>query len=145
MLEQAASMFDGMQTMMKKLKKASYEVHMKEFRRTYGDMIREMTDHTGAGEDKRRAAGDVADAFIDSVRRRFEKNGKISGTVQVDLNFFMIYYVFPAILLTEHEDAKIVADVLCEKWGEAFKNSKIGYTDYASLHKSFREKIFGIF
>lgn len=145
MLEQAASMFDGMQAMIKKLKKASYETNMKEFRRRHGETIREMTDHIDAGEDKDRAAGEAADALIASVRSAFEKNGKIRGTVQVDLNFFMIYYVFPAILLTEHEEAKRLADVLCAKWGSAFKNSKIGYTDYTSLHKSFREKIFGIF
>ena len=35
------------------------------------------------------------------------KKGKIwTGAIQTDLNFFMIYYVFPAILLTEHDDAK---------------------------------------
>ena len=65
--------------------------------------------------------------------------------MQTDLNFFMIYYVFPAILLTEHDDAKLIADYLCSRWGEKFKNSKIQYTDYDSLYVSFREKIFGIF
>ena len=34
------------------------------------------------------------------------------SAVQTDLNFFMIYYVFPAILLTEHDDAKLIADHL---------------------------------
>ena len=67
------------------------------------------------------------------------------SAVQTDLNFFMIYYVFPAILLTEHDDAKLIADHLCSRWGEKFKNSKIQYTDYDSLYVSFREKIFGIF
>lgn len=73
------------------------------------------------------------------------EKGKIDSAVQTDLNFFMIYYVFPAILLTEHDDAKLIADHLCSRWGEKFKNSKIQYTDYDSLYVSFREKIFGIF
>ena len=82
---------------------------------------------------------------INMLKEAFEKRGKIDGTTQIDLNFFMIYYVFPAILMTEHKNARLLADVLCEKWGMTFKNSKIGYTDYDTLYKSFREKIFGIF
>ena len=63
----------------------------------------------------------------------------------MDLNFFMIYYVFPAILMTQSDNAKMMADTLCETWGKSFKDSKIAYTDYDSLYSSFREKIFGIF
>ena len=76
---------------------------------------------------------------------RYEKNGKIKGSLQADLNFFMIYYVFPAILMTQSDHAKLMADTLCETWGKSFKGGKIGYTDYETLHKSFKEKIFGIF
>ena len=75
----------------------------------------------------------------------FEKRGKIKGNVQMDLNFFMIYYVFPAILMTQSDDAKLMADTLCETWGKSFKDAKIGYTDYDKLYESFKEKIFGIF
>lgn len=57
----------------------------------------------------------------------------------------MIYYVFPAILMTEYKDAKIIADHLRDEWGRRFKDSKIEYTDYDSLYGAFREKIFGIF
>ena len=63
----------------------------------------------------------------------------------MDLNFFMIYYVFPAILMTQNDNAKLMADTLCETWGKSFKDSKIGYTDYDTLYESFKEKIFGIF
>ena len=40
------------------------------------------------------------------------------SAVQTDLNFFMIYYVFPAILLTEHDDAKLIAELSADL-GEA--------------------------
>ncbi|MBR6771345.1 MAG: hypothetical protein IKM28_08970 [Lachnospiraceae bacterium] len=145
MLEQAASMFDGMRQMMKKLKKASYETNMKEFRNRNQALLKEMTDYTGDSEDSKSAVNQVAEVFVQRVKEAFEKRGKIDGTTQIDLNFFMIYYVFPAILMTEHKNARLLADVLCEKWGMTFKNSKIGYTDYDTLYKSFREKIFGIF
>ena len=96
---------------------------------------------TGALE----AAKEIAEVFVEAVKSRYEVKGKIKGTVQADLNFFMIYYVFPAILKRNHEYAKLLADTLCETWGSSFKNSKIGYTDYETLYKAFREKIFGIF
>ena len=67
------------------------------------------------------------------------------SAVQTDLNFFMIYYVFPTILGTEHEYAKLIADSICSAWGKRFKESQIQYTDYDTLYGSFREKIFGIF
>lgn len=82
--------------------------------------------------------------FVAKMDEKIVKTN-IDSAIQTDLNFFMIYYVFPAILLTEHDDAKLIADHLCSRWGEKFKNSKIQYTDYDSLYVSFREKIFGIF
>ena len=95
--------------------------------------------------DPETAAKEIAEVFVEAVKSRYEVKGKIKGTVQADLNFFMIYYVFPAILKRNHEYAKLLADTLCETWGSSFKNSKIGYTDYETLYKAFREKIFGIF
>ena len=69
----------------------------------------------------------------------------MNGRTQADLNFFMIYYVFPAILLVENENVTLIADAIRDEWRKAFKNSQISYTDYESLLGSFREKIFGIF
>ena len=83
--------------------------------------------------------------FVAAVQQIFEKRGKIKGKVQMDLNFFMIYYVFPSILMTQSDDAKLMADTLCETWSNSFKGAKIGYTDYDTLYESFKEKIFGIF
>ena len=95
--------------------------------------------------DKEQAAQDVAEAFVAAVKSYAEVKGKIGGRKQADMNFFMIYYVFPAILLTEHENADDIAKTICKKWGKTFKDSNIGYTTYEKLNKSFRNKIFGIF
>ena len=97
------------------------------------------------GDNKEDIARQLSGSFVEAVKQIFEKKGKIKGSTQMDLNFFMIYYVFPAILMTQREEAKLMADTLCETWGNSFKDSKIGYTDYDSLHSSFKEKIFGIF
>lgn len=145
MLEQVSCIFDNKEAMLKKIKKKNYETRMKEFQEQYGHFFTEMTDYMESKEDKAEAAAEIADAFISDVQNRFQKKGKIGGRTQVDMNFFMIYFFFPALLLTKHEDAKTVADAVCKKWGKTFKDSNIGYTTYEKLNDSFRNKIFGIF
>ena len=81
---------------------------------------------------------------MNRVAQHFSVGDRIKGKVQVDLNFFMIYYVFPAILLTENEHAVLLADEICSAWGNHFKDSKIKYTEYDKLYVSFHDKIFGI-
>ncbi len=140
-------MFDDMGPMLKKLKKNSYEANMKTFRQTHGHYIQEMVDFVERSEDKEQAAERIGNEFAGKIMGKFQssKNGKIKSYVQSDLNFFMIYYVFPAVLLTGQDSAKTIADGLCTAWGQTFKDSQIQYTDYDTLYNAFREKIFGIF
>lgn len=147
MLDNVAVMFDDMKNMMKHLKKKNYEANTKIFQEQYSHYFREMTEYLENAEDKDAAAKEIATIFIQSVKEKFipEKKKHIPSYQQTDINLFMIYYVFPAILMTNHEDAKIIADTLCSEWGKSFKDSKIGYTTYDELYVSFREKIFGIF
>ena len=144
MLNQVETMFDDMEKMIKKLKKKQYEENMENFMTAYEAYFLEMETYM-CENDPQTAAKEISQVFVDAVKERYEVKGKIKGYVQADLNLFMIYYVFPAILKRDHEHAKLLADTLCETWGNSFKDSKIGYTDYDSLYKSFREKIFGIF
>ena len=146
MLNGIETIFDNTTQMLRHLKKKSFEKNTQDFIDSYGHYFREMTEYVDSISDKKRAAEEIADTLINRVDAYVSpKKGKIDSAVQTDLNFFMIYYVFPAILLTEHDDAKLIADHLCSRWGEKFKNSKIQYTDYDTLYGSFREKIFGIF
>lgn len=147
MLEHSAMMFDKMKSQMKHLKKKNYETNMAEFLKEHGHYFKEMTDYMEASESKEDAAREIAVCFVNEVENKFAtgKRSRVPQHIQVDLNFFMIYYVFPAILKTEHEQCKVVADAICSEWGTRFKDSKIWYTDYDTLFHSFREKIFGIF
>lgn len=144
MLNQVETMFDDMEKMIKKLKKKQYEENMENFMTAYEAYFLEMETYMSEN-DPQTAAKEISQVFVDAVKERYEVKGKIKGYVQAELNLFMIYYVFPTILKRDHEHAKLLADTLCETWGSSFKDSKIGYTDYDSLYKSFREKIFGIF
>ena len=146
MLDNIASIFDKQKELMQHLKKKSYEKNMKEFRNSYNHFFFEMTDYVGAAEDKASAAKEIAKIFVDETEKKFAKGlrKKIPGYVQSDLNFYMIYYVFPAILMTLHDDSKLIADTLCDEWRARFKDGQIGYTDYETLLGAFKEKIFGI-
>ena len=144
MLQQVEAMFADMAPMLKGLKKKKYEINMKEFREKNNEFFFQMMDQLKV-EKKDVVAKHLSNSFVNAVKQIYEKRGKIKGSLQMDLNFFMIYYVFPSILMTQSDDAKLMADTLCETWGNSFKDVKIGYTDYETLHESFKEKIFGIF
>ncbi len=147
MLDKIETMFDNMNGMLKKLKKKSYEENMRQFLNKNNHYFCEMMDYMDAAEEKEKAAEEIAAVLGECVEDMFGKGSKnkITSPVQTDINFFMIYYIFPAILKTEHEYCRLVADSICSEWKTRFKNSEIGYTDYDSLYDSFREKIFGIF
>ncbi len=145
MLKHVENMFDGMTDMMKKLKKASYEKNMTAFRKRNGHYFEEMTAYTEQAEDHEAAAKEIAAVFVKAVQDAFSVKGRMKSRMQADLNFFMIYYTFPALLLTESEQADLIAKSICSLWGSTFKDSNIGYTTYEKLYGAFREKIFGIF
>ena len=95
---------------------------------------------------EREAAAQVAKALADAVEARFAKRGKISGRSQMDINLFMIYYVFPAILLTQSECATLLADAIRDEWRGRFRNSEqLGYATYEEISGTFKEKFLGIF
>ena len=144
MLQQVETIFENMAPMLKGLKKKSYAANMEAFREKNNEFFFSLMDQLKMGN-KEVIAKHLSNSFVSAVKQMFEKNGKIKGSLQMDLNFFMIYYVFPSILMTQSDDAKLMADTLCETWGNSFKGGKIGYTDYDTLYESFKEKIFGLF
>ena len=146
MLDHIEVIFDDMKPMMKKLKKKNYKENMDGFLNRHGHYFHEMTAMTAGAEDKGGKAEEIASVFVDSVEKKFAspKKGRVDGVIQLDLNFFMIYYVFPAILLTEHEDSRLIADRIRDEWSGRFKDSDIQYSDYDTIYAAFREKIFGI-
>lgn len=145
MLEGVEQIFAEMQQMMKKLKKKSYEANMKAFREKQGHYFTEMTDYVEQAQDKEQAAKETAEIFVKKTKQQYAKGDKMNGRVQADLNFFMIYYTFPAILLTGSKEAKLVADSIRDAWAAQFKDSDIKYADYDTIYAGFREKIFGLF
>lgn len=139
-------MFDDMEAMMHHIKKKVYKERMEVFRDKNADTLREMTGFVENAEDKQAAAAQVAAALADAVEARFSKKGKISGRSQMDINLYMIYFVFPSILLTKSECAEVLADAVRDEWRGHFRDSaQMNYTTYEEICGTFQEKIFGIF
>ena len=145
MLQDIEGIFQDMQIMMKKLKKATYEKNMNAFLEENRHYFDEIALYVAAAKDKEKAAGEIAKDFADKVEQKNTVQGRINGRLQADMNFFMIYYVFPAVLMADEVNGKLTADAICREWGARFKDSKIGYADYDTIYGGFREKIFGIF
>ncbi|MGN1171290.1 MAG: hypothetical protein ACI4SZ_06510 [Lachnospiraceae bacterium] len=144
MLESTEKLFCDMPDMMKKLKKAAYEKNMKQFRKDNADFFEELLQYMEQSSDKEAAAHEIAKVFVQRVRESFSVKGKIGSRTGADLDFFMIYYVFPAILLTESPFAEQTAQAIRGEWNREFCKN-ISYTTYDKLYQSFRDKIFGIF
>lgn len=145
MLQGIETIFDNKNEMLKHLKKKSFEENTKKFLAQNGHFFREMAEYTAQAEDKAAAAGEIGECIVKAVQGKFaNKHGKIDGRTQIDLNFFMIYYVFTNILRSG-EDGQMIAEGVRDAWSKSFKDGDIQYTDYDSLYNSFREKIFGLF
>lgn len=144
MLDNPELIFTDLELMLRKLKKSSYEANMKKFRESHGDFIDKMIRSVCDSDDRDVASEAVANDFAEGIFDAFSRNGKIGGRKLADMNFFMIYYIFPAILLTGEDCADDLCKAVKMAWNEKF-NTNIGYTDYDTLYSSFRNKIFGIF
>ncbi|MBD5490645.1 MAG: hypothetical protein HDR16_00530 [Lachnospiraceae bacterium] len=146
MLEQAGMMFDNMEAMLYRIKKKVYKERMEQFREKNQETLAEMTGLVEQATDREAAAAQAAAALADAVEHRFAKRGKIRGRSQMDINLMMIYYVFPAILLTQSECAVLLADAIRDEWRRRFRDSaQLQYATYEELSSTFQEKFLGLF
>lgn len=145
MPEHSEQIFEDVEQMLRKLKKNSYEANMKRFRERHGDFIDAMIRYVKGSGDEKEAVKLMSEAFAKDVQSAFSVRGRIGGRKQADMNFYMIYYVFPAILLTNEDCASELCDGIRDAWNGTFEKTNINYTTYDSLYGSFRNKIFGIF
>ena len=54
--------------------------------------------------------------FCEDVFMTFKKFGKVRGTDRMNLNYFMIFYVFPTILSEEGDKAAEICETLKNTW-----------------------------
>lgn len=145
MFENFYEMFDRELVIFRKAKKKTYEERMTAFRAEHGHYIDEILMAVAEADDKQAKALECGSLIAESVFDHFAWHGKISTAKRSDLTLFMIYYVFPGILMTENENAKTACDGLLVRWSEKFKCPNMGYTTYDELLGGFSDKIFGLF
>ena len=145
MPENSEQLFEDYKIMLNRIDKKSYEVNMERFKTEYKDFFDSLFQFVKNSDDQEAAIKNASESFVNDIFNAFAVNGKIRGRKQEDLNFFMIYYVFPAILLKDDECATKICDGIRDAWNAKFKNTQINYTTYESLHDSFKTKILGLF
>ncbi len=134
-----AEMYTDVNAMLKGINKKSYVAQMKYFRETYGPVLDMLLD--AAERDGPRA---TAAQLVESVQEAFSTKGKIPAYVQADLNVFTVYYVMPALALTEKPLHSELIDAICAVWEKTFRRGKIGYASYETISDSFQRSFLGI-
>lgn len=145
MLENVHEMFDLGLLEFRRARKKTYEDRMSNFRAVNQKYFAEMLSFVRDNIDKDAAAEEVSNIFCEDVFNAFAKRGKIRGAKSQDLCLFMIYYVFPAIQLTQDENATLLCDKLLDAWRVKFDNPHMGYGQYEDILSNFKERIFGLF
>lgn len=144
MLQGIENIFADREEMLQSLKKQSYETRMRDFLAEHGHYFVEMKEYVDQAEDGEKAAIEIGECIAHAAGTCKNKKGKLDAKTKSQLNLFMVYYVFPAIL-KQGEGSKVLADGVLKVWRTVFKNKEMQYTDYETLYHGFREKIFGIF
>ena len=142
-MQDISDIFENRNKMMYKLSKERYEQNMEEFEAENGQLIRDLLSEVGNSEDREATLQEISTSCVEQIFAKFSKLGRIKKTIQMELELFMIYYLFPAILRTNDENAAVLCDSIRDGWNKRFKKN-IDYTDYDTLLTGFVTKIFGM-
>lgn len=82
-------------------------------------------------------------SFVSQVKVLYTRFGKLKQSRRQELGLFMIYYVFPAIILTECENAGSLCDVLLASWNKEMETD-ITYMNYEEILATFNDKLLGM-
>lgn len=99
--------------------------------------------NTAAEDDLDDICRRIANAFIKEQTAALAGSRKKSDrlSLQMDKNMFLVIYVLPAIKELQSDRADRLADVICEDWRKAFRDSNISASDYDSIMQGFKRKL----
>lgn len=99
-------------------------------------------------EDISQTAKEVADTLAGAAEAVIAgQKGRIGREqAQLNINLYMVSYVFPAILSCqeypkEDNNAAKMADIICAKWKETFPKYAISYSDFTTIQSGFKQKL----
>lgn len=122
--------------LLKNFKKKQYIKNMQLFRDKWDSILSDtvmQNDHQT-----------VCEEFVKQVISIYSRFGKLGKLKKIDLGLFMVYFIFPSILLTQKEGAVDMADCLLNTWNSMMETN-IEYMQYEEIVNNFNDKMFGIF
>lgn len=131
---EVSKIFEDVSRLSKVHSKKDYEAAMDAFKAGRFSLLNDLVEASDYSSASR--------SFCQDVSEEFKKFGKVRGGDLMNLNYFMIYYIFPSILM-EKENGQEICDTLRDTWNDFFKAS-ISYTDYETLMGGFQTRFFGI-
>lgn len=136
--------FEERDRYLKRLNQSTYEENYRHFRDRYGHMLNEALEALKDDEDISKAMDETAVSLSELVWERYSKNGRMKNAVSMDINFVMIYYIFPYLLEQTQCGGPEFAERLRLKWNEIHK-CNISYAPYDEIYRGFKKRLFGYF
>ena len=143
-----AALPEQTETRLKDFKKNTYEdsfdAYMEE-NKVLWDSFHELFTQE---EDITQTAQEVASCLVHAVEAIVSEQKGRAGKEhkQLNINLYMVSYVFPAILSCQEypkkdNNATKMADIICAKWKEAFPKYAISYADFVTIQSGFKQKL----
>jgi len=143
-MNEVFDMFAGYAGKIRKLNKKTYKLNFETFVDTYGEYFRGLLDQINTVDDKASMATIEGQNFAKEAFEALAVKGKIKKMQKLDISIYVIYYIFPAILESKHENAELLCDKIRDEWNAKFEQN-INYADYETIRDGFRDKLFGLF
>ncbi len=145
MKSEILSIFEDMEMFIKNLNKTTYDTNFHKFYEKHNIFFHSLLSDIENYDNKEDAANDLSMRFIEAVRSTYgNKKGVIKSYFLVDINMFVIQYIFPAIMKVESEYNLLLVESLRENWSTTFKGSNLQHTTFETIFSGLKNKFLGI-
>lgn len=99
-------------------------------------------DRPALSDGMRKIVEDIAAGFVGDVKDVYISGGRKlpKGRYLMDLNIYMVMYVFPGIIATDREFSYYIAEMIGKKWPETFTGHVLGCADYDTINSGFKRR-----
>ena len=129
--------------LMKQFNKDSYKTAFADYYEKYEPLFSEINAEYEAASDKEDYVEDLAVAFIDRAKEiensLVKKRDKDSFIVEH--NSVLTVYVLPALVRSEKEPMRELANAIVSKWNEAFDRYRVSIGTFEEIDGGFKRKL----
>ncbi len=106
------------------------------------DGVSPVQDRPELSDAMKKIVEDIATDFILDIKAVYDADGKKlpRGRYLMDLNIYMVMYVFPGIIATGREFSYYIAEMIGKKWPETFTGNVLGCADYDTINSGFKRR-----